>query len=126
MKNFFLNIVLLLGFLSSFCVYAQNKVSIVKNDNAYQLYSNGKPYYIKGAGAKSNFKQAVESGANSIRIWSTNNKNLLDSAYEYGLTVTLGLWVAQERNGFDYDDEYAVSGQIERLKKDIIKLKTLI
>ena len=61
MKKNLLNIVLILGFLSSFCVYAQNKVSIVENDNTFQLYNNGNPYYIKGAGAKSNFKQAVES-----------------------------------------------------------------
>ena len=123
MKKNILNIVFIIGFLYPFLVLSQNKVSIVKNDNAFQLYNNGKSYYIKGAGAKSNFKQAVECGANSIRIWSTNNENLLDSAYKYGLTVSLGLWVAQERNGFNYDDEYAVAGQIERLKKDILKLK---
>ena len=123
MKKFVLNTILILGFLGPFFVFAQNKVSIVQNEDSFQLYNNGKPYYIKGAGAKSNFKQAVESGANSIRIWSTNNKNLLDSAYNYGLSVSLGLWVAQQRNGFDYNDEYAVAGQIERLKKDILKLK---
>ena len=123
MKKNILNIVFIIGFLYPFLVLSQNKVSIVKNDNTFQLYNNGKPYYIKGAGAKSNFRQAVECGANSIRIWSTNNENLLDSAYKYGLTVSLGLWVAQERNGFNYDDEYAVAGQIERLKKDILKLK---
>ncbi len=123
MKKFIFNTILILGFLIPFFVLAQNKVSIVQNGDSFQLYNNGKPYYIKGAGAKSNFKQAVESGANSIRIWSTNNEDLLDSAYKYGLSVSLGLWVAQERNGFNYDDEYAVAGQIERLKKDILKLR---
>jgi hypothetical protein len=110
--------------ISPIANYSQvNRVEIIKHDNRFQLLKNDKPYYIKGAGAKSNFSAVKNSGANSIRVWSTNNKNYLDSAHKYGLTVTLGLWVAQERNGFDYDDEYAVAGQIELLKKDILKLK---
>ena len=104
--------------------YSQvNSVRIEKNQNGFELFKNNEPYYIKGAGAKSNFNEVKKAGANSIRIWSTNNKSYLDSAHKYGLTVTLGLWVAQERNGFNYDDEYAVAGQIASLKKDILKLK---
>ena len=100
-----------------------NSVRIEKKQNGFELFKNDEPYYIKGAGAKSNFGELKKAGANSIRIWSTNNKSYLDSAYKYGLTVTLGLWVAQERNGFNYDDQYAVAGQIALLKKDILKLK---
>ena len=105
------------------CFNQTNQVEIIEKNKAFTLLKNGEPYYIKGAGAKSHFKTLKESGANSIRIWSTNNKQLLDSAEKYGLTVTLGLWVNQERNGFNYNDEYAVAGQIELLKKDILKLK---
>ena len=100
------------------CFSQTNKVEITEKNKAFTLLKNGEPYYIKGAGAKSHFKTLKESGANSIRIWSTNNKHLLDSAENHGLTVTLGLWVNQERNGFNYNDEYAVAGQIELLKKD--------
>jgi hypothetical protein len=100
-----------------------NSVRIEKKQNGFELFKNDEPYYIKGAGAKSNFGELKKAGANSIRIWSTNNKSYLDSAHKYGLTVTLGLWVAQERNGFNYDDQYAVAGQIALLKKDILKLK---
>ena len=118
------NIIFIIGLIIPLIFFPQNnKVEILKNNEGFSLLNNGKPYYIKGAGAKSNFQAAVNSGANSIRIWSTNNKQYLDSAYKYGLTVTLGLWVAQERNGFNYDDEYAVAGQIARLKKEILKLK---
>ena len=99
------------------------KVSIIKTSNGFQLTKNGEPYYIKGAGAKSNFKKVVESGANSIRIWSTNKSELLDSAYKYNLSVCLGIWVAQERNGFNYNDEYNVRSQIELIKKEILRLK---
>ena len=120
----FIQIIITIGVVIPNIIFPQNnKIEILKNDEGYALLNNGNPYYIKGAGAKSNFQAAANSGANSIRIWSTNNKQYLDSAYKYGLTVTLGLWVAQERNGFNYDDEYAVAGQIERLKKEILKLK---
>ena len=89
----------------------------------FELLKNGVPYYIKGAGAKDHFDLLVSSGANSIRIWSTNNSALLDSAYQHGLTVTLGLHVRPERSGMDYNNEYAVKGQIEKLKNEVLKYK---
>ena len=101
-----------------------SKVEVVKNISGnFELLKNGEPYYIKGAGAKDNFKLLVNSGANSIRVWSTNNKSLLDSAYKYGLSVTLGLHVRPERSGMDYNNEYAVQGQIEYLKNEVLKYK---
>ena len=97
---------------------------MIKNSYGnFELQRNGKPYYIKGAGAKDHFDLLVKSGANSIRIWSTNNKELLDSAHKHNLTVTLGLHVRPERSGMDYDDEYAVKGQIEYLKNEVLKYK---
>ena len=105
--------------------YSQvSKVEVKKNINGYfELLRNGEPYYIKGAGAKDHFDLLVESGANSIRIWSTNNNALLDSAYHHNLSVTLGLYVRPERSGMDYNDEYAVKGQIEQLKNEVLKYK---
>ena len=105
--------------------YAQvSKVEVTTNAlGNFELQRNGKPYYIKGAGAKDHFDLLVRSGANSIRVWSTNNKAFLDSAYHYGLTVTLGLHVRPERSGMDYNDEYAVKGQIEYLKNEVLKYK---
>ena len=117
----FILIVLFIFPATSFSQVA--KVSIIKTSNGFQLTKNGEPYYIKGAGAKSNFKKVVESGGNSIRIWSTNKSELLDSAYKYNLSVCLGIWVAQERNGFNYNDEYNVRSQIELIKKEILRLK---
>ncbi len=101
-----------------------SKVEVTKNTNGYfELLRNGEPYYIKGAGAKDHFDLLVNSGANSIRIWSTNNNALLDSAYNHNLSVTLGLYVRPERSGMDYNDEYAVKGQIEQLKNEVLKYK---
>tara|TARA_B100000965_G_scaffold393506_1_gene404474 strand:+ start:2663 stop:3940 length:1278 start_codon:yes stop_codon:yes gene_type:complete len=101
-----------------------NKIEVKTNSAGnFELHRNGEPYYIKGAGAKDHFNLLVESGANSIRVWSTNRKELLDSAHQYGLTVTLGLYIRPERSGMDYNNEYAVKGQIEYLKKEVLKYK---
>ena len=85
-----------------------SKVEIIKSNHSFTLLKDGEPYYIKGAGAKDHFDILESSGANSIRIWSTNNGHLLDSAYNHGMTVSLGLYVRPERSGMDYNDEYAV------------------
>ena len=105
--------------------YSQvSKVEVSTNTQGnFELLKNGIPYYIKGAGAKDHFDLLVNSGANSIRIWSTNNSSLLDSAHQHGLTVTLGLHVRPERSGMDYNNEYAVKGQIEKLKNEVLKYK---
>ena len=101
-----------------------SKVEVTTNAlGNFELQRNGVPYYIKGAGAKDHFDLLVKSGANSIRIWSTNNSALLDSAHQHGLTVTLGLHVRPERSGMDYNNEYAVKGQIEYLKNEVLKYK---
>ena len=106
-------------------IYSQvSKVEVSTNTQGnFELLKNGVPYYIKGAGAKDHFDLLVSSGANSIRIWSTNNSSLLDSAHQHGLTVTLGLHVRPERSGMDYNNEYAVKGQIEQLKNEVLKYK---
>ena len=101
-----------------------SKVEVTTNAlGNFELLRNGAPYYIKGAGAKDHFDLLAKSGANSIRVWSTNNNALLDSAHQHGLTVALGLYVRPERSGMDYNNEYAVKGQIEQLKNEILKYK---
>ena len=109
----------------TFTAHSQvSKVVVTKNtEGNFELQRNGEPYYIKGAGAKDHFDLLVKSGANSIRVWSTNNKAFLDSAHKHGLTVTLGLHVRPERSGMDYNNEYAVKGQIEQLKNEVLKYK---
>ena len=66
--------------------YSQvSKVEVSTNTQGnFELLKNGIPYYIKGAGAKDHFDLLVNSGANSIRIWSANNSSLLDSAHQHG------------------------------------------
>ena len=121
--NFVFLLMLFIAFSNK--IYSQvSKVEVSTNTQGnFELLKNGVPYYIKGAGAKDHFDLLVNSGANSIRIWSTNNSSLLDSAHQHGLTVTLGLHVRPERSGMDYNNEYAVKGQIEQLKNEVLKYK---
>jgi len=103
---------------------ASAHVIIKKEKGRYQLYRNGKPYFIKGAGAKTHLERLKQCGGNSIRLWSTDDaEEYMDKAYKLGLTVTLGLDLNIERHGFNYDDKAAVKAQFERIKKDILKFK---
>ena len=91
---------------------------IVKTNTGYELIRNGENYFVKGAGGYQYLNQLKDIGGNSIRTWGVDNaKQILDDAHKLGITVCLGLWVGHERHGFNYDDEYAVEGQLESFKK---------
>ncbi len=124
-RNINLSFLLILIMVFAIKTYSQvSKVEVSTNAlGNFELLRDGVPYYIKGAGAKDHFDLLVNSGANSIRIWSTNNSALLDSAHKHGLTVALGLHVRPERSGMDYNNEYSVKGQIEQLKNEVLKYK---
>lgn len=83
-----------------------------------------KPYFIKGAGGTNYTDRLAKYGGNSIRTWdSKNGEEVLSNAYKLGLTVTMGLSVARERHGFNYDDTTAVKQQLERLRQEVRKYK---
>ena len=122
--RFLINILIVAQIFNYSSVFSQPaKVTVSESELGFELLRNNVPYYIKGAGAKNNFRKVKESGGNSIRIWSTKRSELLDSALKYDLSVCLGIWVAQQRHGFDYNDEFKVKNQIELIKKSILKLK---
>lgn len=105
------------------------KVTLSKIDDKFQLFVNNKPFYIKGAGLEfGNIPSVAKHNGNSFRTWRTENgkqsgKEVLDAALKHGLMVTMGIEVARERHGFDYNDEAAVKQQLERIKKEVIALK---
>jgi len=100
------------------------KVDIRKQDDGFALLRDGKPYFIKGAGGTNYMDRLKAYGGNSIRTWSTHEgQQVLDEAQRLGLTVTMGLAVATERHGFDYNDEAAVAAQLKRLRADVLKYK---
>lgn len=103
---------------------------ILKNTNGkFQLFVNNKPFYIKGAGLEfGEIKSLAQHKGNSFRTWRTDNgkqsgKEVLDEAYKNGLYVTMGIEVARERHGFDYNDSIAVKEQFLRIKKEVLELK---
>lgn len=120
-----------IGFAFPFSVVAQDlksgaalKVEVKKEGAGYQLIRNGQPYFIKGAGGTVQLSRVAAYGGNSVRTWDTKNgKQILDSAQKYGLTVLMGLPVAAERHGFNYDDPVAVKKQLERVRAEVLKLK---
>lgn len=100
------------------------EVRIEENNGSFSLYLNDSPFFIKGAGGSKNLDRLLAYGGNSIRTWSTDSaQEILDSAYEHGIMVTLGLWAGHERHGFNYDDEKAVEEQLEKFEKVIDKFK---
>ena len=48
---------------------------------------------------------------------------MLDRALKNGLYVTMGLEMARERHGFNYDDPAAVAAQLAEVKAEVLKYK---
>jgi hypothetical protein len=99
-------------------------VQVEKTADGFTLSRAGESYFIKGAGGTSNMDRLKAYGGNSIRTWGTGNADkVLDQAEHLGLTVTMGLDVARERHGFNYDDPAAVKKQLETLRQEVRKYK---
>lgn len=111
-------------------------VQLVNTDGRYQLTVDGEPFYIRGAGLEFGDMEALAAhGGNAFRTWRTDNgqqtgQDVLDRAHDHGLMVTMGLEVARERDGqgrgyfgFDYDDDEAVSAQLERIRAEVMQYK---
>lgn len=100
------------------------KVELRKVDTRFKLFRDGQPYFVKGAGGRGYPDRIVAYGGNSIRTWGSQGaEKILDSARRYGLTVLLGLDVARERHGFNYDDTVAVKKQLAHLRAEVMKYK---
>lgn len=101
------------------------KVEVAGSPGKYQLIRGGLPYEVRGAGlVHADIATFARHGGNSIRTWGIENaQQVLDEAYENGVTVSLCLWVEQERQGFDYNDELAVARQLEGFEKEVLKYR---
>ena len=105
------------------------KVELVKSDSSYQLLVDNEPFFIKGAGLEfGNMESLAKHGGNAFRTWRVENGHqspveVLDKADSLGLKVCMGIEIARERHGFDYNDTAAVRKQFEQVKKDVLALK---
>lgn len=94
------------------------RVELRESGGSWQLYRGGQPYYIKGVGGQTHLDKAVLYGANTLRTWGDADAiRVLDEAHEKGLSVVFGLWVGQERQGFDYNDAKSVKAQLEQFRE---------
>lgn len=112
------------GFFLPFFVFA-SKVEIIENKNGFQLLKDGKPYYIKGAGGTDNLEKLKTYGGNSIRTWGIDAQtdNILNDAQKHGITVCFGIWIGQERQGFDYSNKQALEAQLKMVRETVRKYK---
>lgn len=77
-------------------------VHIKKNEKGFQLYKNGEPFYIKGAGGDYYFKELSEIGANTVRVYDTLNLELkLNEAQKYNLAVIVDLPIYRFSNTYN-------------------------
>jgi hypothetical protein len=129
--------ILLSGIVFVSCNKSQNtpipntptKVELRKESHGYQIYCDGKPHYIKGAGFEGkNPSSVAKHGGNTIRTWRTGDQfitgqQILDEAYQNGLMVCMGIEIGRERHGFDYDDTAAIRKQLEFARGEVIKYR---
>ena len=100
------------------------KVTVRQAGGRYELLRAGQPYFIDGAGGSQYPERIKAYGGNSLRTWGTQGaEKVLADANKNNLTVLLGLDVARERHGFDYNDAAAVAAQLQKLKGEVLKYK---
>jgi hypothetical protein len=125
----FCRVAIAFAFMALPATAAPSHVEIRKVDDGWRLFVNDKPFYIKGAGLEFGSQEKLaEHGANSFRTWRTANgeqtgRQILDRAQSNGLYVTMGLDVARERQGFDYNDSAAVARQLKRIERQVREYK---
>ncbi len=101
-----------------------SEVKIERTDDGYRMLRDGKPFFVKGAGGEEHLDVLARIGGNSIRTWSTEHLGYeLEVAQKNNLTVCAGIWLAPERQGFNYADAAKVAEQLERVKRDVNKYK---
>ena len=99
-------------------------VELHETDKGWQLTRNGEPYFIRGAGGTASLQQLAAAGANSVRTWGADDIDaILDEAHALGLSVTVGIWLAHERHGFDYSNNIKVEEQLAYAKKIVLRYK---
>ncbi len=115
----------LLTFAAIPCLAEAVPVEVVAYEGGYTLVRDGKPYLVRGAGFVGvSLETLAERGGNSVRTWGIEEaQSTLDEAEKYGLTVAMGLPVAAERFGFDYDSAESIAEQRENVRAAVLKYK---
>lgn len=108
---------------------AASNVELRQQGEKFSLYVNGEAFYIRGAGLEGgDIEELALHGGNAMRTWRTDNmfrtgQEVLDEAYRNGIMVCMGIEIARERHGFDYNDSIAVKEQFEYARAEVLKYK---
>lgn len=93
-------------------------VYVKKTGSKYELYRNGKPFYIQGASGDSYMEELKNAGANTFRVYDTVNiKKTLDKAQKLDLAVIVDLMLPRFKGSEEY---YANSKTRQQLKSNIL------
>lgn len=116
---------LLFTMLAAFGEQGAVRVQVAAFEGGYTLVREGEPYLVKGAGAAGiDLATVAARGGNSIRTWGVEvAQATLDEAHRHGLTVSMGLPVAAERFGFDYDDAASIAEQRQNVENAVGRYK---
>jgi len=99
-------------------------VELRETDAGWQLFRDGEPYLIRGAGGSGSLERLAAAGANSVRLWGVDEaQEVLDEAHELGMTVTVGIWLAHVHHGFDYRDSSQVDEQLQQARDAVLKFR---
>ena len=100
-------------------------VKIVQAGGKSQLFVNGNPFFIRGAGGGGPKSLLLQCGGNSFRTWGIGpgTQKELDEAKRLGLMVTLGVWLGHKDQGYDYNDPSVVQKQREEVRRAVLRYK---
>lgn len=95
-------------------------VYVKKTHSGYQLFRNGEPFFIQGAGGDNYFEELAEIGGNTVRLYDTLNlENKLDEAHKYNLAVIVDLPLYRFETAYN---QYLIEENVVLLKNQIKNL----
>lgn len=99
-------------------------VRVVRDGSGWVLMRNGERFEIRGVGGRQRLSELQAAGGNAIRTWSAEQAApVLDEAERLGIAVTVGLWVAHPRHGFDYGNTTRVEAERAKHLADVRRMK---
>jgi len=111
--------------VGALCGAQEPVVKLEATGDGWRLVRDGAAYEIRGAGGLDYLDVLAAAGGNSIRTWDAKDiDGLLDRAHAQGLSVAVGIWLGQPRQGFDYRNASAVAAQLDRVRTYIERYRS--
>ncbi len=104
---FGLTLFIVLNFVLSQELRAENGAKIVEKNGKFELYIDGVKTYIKGVGGTNLIDLAAKNGANAFRTWGGNVESIkkdVEIAAASNMYIMQGIWLTKERKSYLNDD----------------------